>query len=449
MASPSEDSHDGEGMGGASSEAGLAGTSKLGRTNISKPAPESDNHAKVDIGQQDVLDDSQDSQATIPSAATDCTSPPRTQDTLLTQVTGTQQSMISTNNAGASGSGVGFLANRRSASFLKSQESCVQSILPSSSAPASSTPTLGRASSYLRLSTTEDGHAQVIDRAVKSPSPPKVVDALPQATSLRRSYSAAGLHDRLKQTDGESLVRKFPRTSLLGRSRDSRVWEFWCDKDARNSLAAKADSEMSGSAADAIGQIVASNKALRPNGSRRNLALGALGAQHTARRPLTSVDKLSKPALRRSSTTHGRMQSKTQQPQVKPVSEEKGAGKGEEWEPVSTESDKENYEPEDQAQSQSQSQKQSHRRPQPSLTPRKVLGENTQLMSQTGSLGSMMARARTPRKHAGAPIEILDDDVATFMSSGGGSGRNRTGTSSGEELDCVQSLLSLSQGNWR
>jgi hypothetical protein len=59
-------------------------------------------------------------------------------------------------------------------------------------------------------------------------------------------------------------------------------------------------------------------------------------------------------------------------------------------------------------------------------------------MSQSSSLGAMMNRA------SGKIVEV-DEDVRHFISKEG----SASTPSSGDDLDCVQSLLSLSQGNWR
>jgi hypothetical protein len=398
---------------------------------------------KKEVPAQEPNQETPDSQTTTNTSASDTTKVVDSQDTLTTQLDSSQTLPSSQDVARPSSAGPGYLANRRSASFIRSQESSFVSDAPPSSAPVKSTRTFTRSNSYLRLSMTDDGHAKIIDRAAKSPSPQKIVDMMPRAAAgLRRSYSAAGLNDRLRQPSIEEGARKLPRTSTIGRSRDSRAWEFWCDSESRNALVSKADQETSGSAVDAIGQIVANNKALRANASRRNLPLGL---QNAGSRGANSPTQPAKPALQRSSTSHGRLQSKSQEQQTKAADKKKDA-EGDIWEEFATESDKENWEPDVPSQPRSQIQRQ----PKQNHTARRVLGENTQTISQSSSLGAMMARERRPKNKAGGPIEILDDEVASFMGGASGNGSsNRAGTSSGEDLDCVQSLLSLSKGNWR
>jgi len=362
-----------------------------------------------------------ESQTTCHSTQTSSTIP-TTQETLPTD-SSSQQSPSSLETAS---SGPGYLANRRSASFMKLKEEMTsEERLLSASQPLS----LHRSGSYLRLSMTDDGQAKVIDRAAPSPNPPRTVDVVGRTGSLRRSYSAAGLTEKLKQAESD-LTRKIPRRSAIGRSRDSRAWEFWCDSDARNSLSEKADQEMSGSAANAISLIRTNGRGpLQANQSRRNVPVMSQAV-------LSRSGKPSRPALVRASTSHGRLQTKAH-PVVKQTGDKKGS---DEFEQPNTDSDKENWEPEGHV---------SSRLPHVYRPSRQVLGENTQLLSQSSSLGAMMASEK--QKRVKADIEI-DGEVVRFMT--GGSKHNsshRTSTSSGdsEELDCVHSLLSLSQGNWK
>ncbi|KIW03550.1 uncharacterized protein PV09_05311 [Verruconis gallopava] len=320
-----------------------------------------------------------------------------------------------------------YLANRRSASFARQHTDEVP-VASSVSTQDQRVPGLRKSGSYLRLSTTEDGQARVIDRSI--PSPPR---AQPVATSptndrpplggLRRSYSAAGLSDHFTQSGSEFSSRaKVPRVSQLGRSRDSRAWEFWCDSEARNSLVNKAEQENSGSAADAIGLIRQNSRtALRPNSRKTNSAM--VGRTSVA---ALNSGKPTKVRLQRANTSYGRLQ--------QPESKDSKKGTEEQLSP-SGDSDKENWDPED-----NQANAASRRRP-PAISasnPRRgrtILGENTQLPSYATSFGGFM----DAEKRRTAPPAAVDAEVEAFMGAGGGN----------EDLDCVQSLLSLSKGNWR
>jgi hypothetical protein len=365
------------------------------------------------------------SQTTCHSAQTSSTIP-ATQETLPTDLSSSQPSPSPLRPT----SRPGYLANRRSASFIKlkeettSEESCLSASQPLP---------LHRSGSYLRLSMSDDGQAKVIDRAAPSPNPPRTINISGRSGSLRRSYSTAGLNERLKELKSD-LTRKIPRTSAIGRSRDSRAWEFWCDSDARNSLSEKADQEMSGSAANAISLIRANNRGpLQANQNRRNIPV----MSHAA---LSRNGKPPRPTLARASTSQGRLQIKACPALKTQTGDKKG---NDEFEQPNTDSDKENWEPEDHINPRRQYKSEPKHRPS-----RQVLGENMQVVSQGSSLGSMMASKRQTRINA--DVEV-DDDVARFMADGSRENSSQASTSSGdtEELDCVQSLLSLSQGNWK
>lgn len=360
---------------------------------------------------------------------------PGTQDTQFTSLSSSQPSPSPRR---PTSSGPGYLANRRSASFMKLKEemSSEQTLLPpSASQPV---PTLTRSgSSYLRLSMTEDGTAQVIDRAAPSPNPPRTANLGTRPTCLRRSHSVAGLSDKLRDAEADlDRAAKVRRTSgPLGRSMDSRAWEFWCDAGARNALASKAEMETSGNAASAISIMRAntarSGAALQINVNRRNVPMVSQSFGSVAQKG----GKKGRQPLARASTSYGRLQSRTGERKgdsggrlVKGKSKE-----GEEWEAPNTDSDKENWEPEDVI---------NPRRPhvyEPKWRgSRKMLGENMNVMSESSSLGALMGRAGGKRAE-------VDEEVKRFMGKEASVGT----TSSGEDMDCVQSLLSLSQGNWR
>ena len=147
-----------------------------------------------------------------------------------------------------------------------------------------------------------------------------------------------------------------------------------------------------------------------------------------------------RPALARASTSHGRLQTKSY-PTLKQTGDKKDS---DEFEQPNTDSDKENWDPEDCINSRRQHISEAKHR-----LSRQVLGNNMQVVSQGSNLGDMMASKRQTRINA--DVEV-DDDVARFMADGSNDNSSQAAsTSSGdsEELDCVQSLLSLSQGNWK
>ncbi|OMP87875.1 Homeobox protein YOX1, partial [Diplodia seriata] len=353
--------------------------------------------------------------------------------------------------------GIGYLANRRSQSFIRTYEEATtenSGLVPSSQEQPPSR-TLKKSSSFVRLSMTEDGNARVIT-GEDSPSPPRSqpnpAPVSERTEGLRRSYSAAALNDRLKQTQSPQGIQR----SFSGRSRDSRAWEFWCDSDARNSLTEKANQEGSGSAADAIGLIRSASKgALRLNPNKRN---AQLLPQSSAKRVKLDGKSTHRPPLSRASSSQGRLQGKAAPVSRTPLKKSQSAivknVDGDGFEIPQTESDKENWEPGVPGASVRRT-RQPIAGQQPGQPRRRVLGENTNIMSTGASLGAMMDREKgmkaTPHKRPQATRTSNpedDEEIRAFMGGAGGHSQ-RTSVSSGEELGCVEGLLKLSQGNWR
>lgn len=393
-----------------------------------------------------------ESQATVESSVVPSTDP-QTFDTAPTELSSSQQQISS---QGASQSRTNWISNRRSASFMRSADDYTPEVItfPHPSQPtqptqpaaptATTTPqstttrTIKRTHSFVRISTNEDGTARIVTDLDKTPSPPHPrTNATPfarAAAGLRRSYSAAGLNERLAAAAREERSPKMPRTSPFGRSRDSRAWEFWCDPDTRynTSLTTRAEQEGSGSAADAIGLLRANRKILQQNHARQNTPIKRNQSAKYLSAQNSGVKKRRGP-MQRASTVNGPLP--------------KGSDSSETDELFQTDSDKENWVP-NVRKSQPRNRK-LHESPAVQRT-RKILGENTEIMSQSNSLGIMLDTAgATPKKiprRASDPEQ--DDELRAFM--GGDVGAStRTTVSSAEEVGCVEGLLKLSQGQWR
>jgi hypothetical protein len=387
--------------------------------------------------------ESQTTVATTDTAA-EASTDPRTEDTAPTEASNTQTAPPTQN---ASQPRTSWISNRRSASFVRYSEDYAPEVITFPNAPMQpdvspktiepSTRPLKRAHSFVRIRTNDDGTARVITDLDKTPSPPHLKTnpaAFSRAAAgLRRSYSAAGLNERLEAAARGEPSPKMPRTSSnIGRSRDSRAWEFWCDPDSRSttSLTTRAEQEGSGSAADAIGILRANRKILAQNQARQNTPLKSRTGSHKV---LGSPGvKKARGPMQRASTVNGRFSTREYP--------EKGGDETESADDLpQTESDKENWEPEVAP---------SKRRYQVATPPaarraRQILGENTDVMSQTASLGAMLARDKG--KSIIDPEQ--DNELRSFMGGDDMSGRSSLG--SAEEAGCVEGLLKLSQGNWR
>ncbi|KAL6708616.1 Homeobox protein yox1 [Coniothyrium glycines] len=368
-------------------------------------------------------------------------------DTVPTELSDSQQAAPS--SQGASQPRTSWISNRRSASFVRNNEDYAPECITFPHAPTtladspqetrSAHRSLKRTHSFVRIATNEDGSARIVTDLDKTPSPPhaKTNPAVfsRAAAGLRRSYSAAGLNERLVAAARGESSPKMPRTlSSVGRSRDSRAWEFWCDPDSRSatSLTTRAEQEGSGSAADAIGILRANRRVLAQNHTRQNTPLKRGGSHKLLGSPCV---KKSRGSMQRASTISGRFSTEEHK---------KSGDTTESDEFPETTSDKENWEPD--------FPKSVRRDRQVAVTPpasraaRQILGENTEVLSQASSLGAMLAR----EKRKG--VKVLndpeqDDELRQFMDGDGMSAR--TSLSSAEEAGCVEGLLKLSQGQWK
>jgi hypothetical protein len=270
---------------------------------------------------------------------------------------------------------------------------------------------------------TADGKAKVVDRNNPSPSPEKQPPPFQAPAALRR-----------RSTADSSLGRTGMRASAAGRSRDSRTWEFWCDSDARNSLIERADQEASGSAAEAIGLIRAKSNsrrrnALKPNPGKMNSPAAAVLHAKGAEPSMMHKAKLKRASTSPTTATGS-------------VAGNKGdCGVDEEdFEHLNSESDKENRSPHKGGGAGSRPRG-VRRTYQPSGGARGALGENKS--DQVGAGRPPPPRRRATDAGPTTPPARVDAEVSAFMAGVDGSAASMP-----EELDCVQSLLSLSQGNW-
>ncbi|EME48728.1 hypothetical protein DOTSEDRAFT_142040 [Dothistroma septosporum NZE10] len=262
------------------------------------------------------------------------------------------------------------------------------------SSPASLHPTparrLKKSASVIRLSLNAEGKAEIVTKDASSPSPPR--PAQTAATDLSASVSST-----TPIPPPKTLQRSFS-----GRSRDSRSWEFWCDKESRNSLETAAEKDAAGSAAGAIELLrsASGRNFLGSNPSKRNFLL-PLQQPGPAKRSKLDHKRTS---LQRSSTSMGRLQESRSSrslgyhPKLKHLAKSAYV--------KSTDSDKENWSPT------SDEAAEEHR-----------------------------GHHRQERQGVDGDPEN-DEELASFMRGG----RQPAGD---DDLDCVQGLLSLSQGNWR
>jgi len=303
--------------------------------------------------------------------------------------------------------------------------------------PASAS-TLRRTQSLIRLSTSLEGKAEVA--IGNSPSPPKLRAPRP-SNGLQRSQSAIAPNE---PTANKMFPDVIPQTSSMpGRSRDARTWEFYCDSSARDALTEQAEREQSGSAVGAIGLIRSrSNRALASNPNKRN----ARPEKRESIKRLKADKQARKRKLSRTQSSVARLQTVNGNPRETAANRsEKPQKPGSHLEADHDgDSDKENWEPGTQSRTERRrpnTQQTSSSRSAPS-----ILKESLKIPSQSSSLDTLMNRteyvprglqiksavASDAQKHADEHLVEEGDETPREL----------------DELDCVQNLLSLSQGNW-
>ena len=325
---------------------------------------------------------------------------------------------------------MGYISNRRSAPSLRqSQSFSKQSSPPMDVGTADSAIRLRKASSFVRISLNSEGNAKVVTKDSSSPSPPHASQGAPPVGH----DTGFGAADRASNIP---LMKPLQRPSS-GRSRDSRVWEFWCDKDARSELEEKAEKDASGSAADAIGLLrsASGGSILGSIPSKRNSALSRQGLPSKR-----SKFELAMPKLHKSSTALGRLEEKPDSSAAvyaKPTPKLMYSESAFSVHIPGNESDKENWSPSGEVSNGGQSE------------PSQRFGDRfkgTQGLSKDLARQSTVEgqRQRMSVSNAECIKDEEDPEVAAFMR-----GAQKSNISGNEELDCVQGLLSLSQGNWR
>jgi hypothetical protein len=266
-------------------------------------------------------------------------------------------------------------------------------------------------SSQVRLSLSLDGKAELVSSQI---SPPRTRHARASSFTSTANQNRPGL--KRSQSDIPSSYE--PRKSS-GRSCNVRTWEFCCDTDARDELTTQAENESSGSAIAAISLLRSTSTShLKSNGSKRDVPP-----------PKTeSIIQGKKPKLSRASNL-ARLQSSHKAQLGSP----------------SGDSDKENWLPHEGLSN-------SHR---PNLALPRPQKQKRRRVLKESTIGLTHASMPVGHKMHGNPASTtldyfrdpmpepeVDREVGRFM-------RGEVSPSKKGDLDCIQGLLSLSQGSWR
>ncbi|KAL4778204.1 hypothetical protein BJX76DRAFT_153071 [Aspergillus varians] len=305
------------------------------------------------------------------------------------------------------------------------------------------TPSPPKEGNSLRISMSADGKAVI--RANGEPSPSKNRISMfsarkPRLTGLRRSNSA--------------VVLGTPRSSLenersFGRSRDPRNWESFFDTDARSALSTPFSTQSTPNPVSS----------LRPNGHRsltrslsaRNTSLltptSAPTSTHTYENqstPITQAMREKRRKLSRTVSSLGRLESGRKALGDKPLPTLKNSKTPEDGDLDldGGDSDKENWVP---------GTRVSHsRRRTVSHSQRPILRDSNGRDGRPHNKAQSAGRSRLPqssshRKTSGGnpkSLSGLGTDVSSYIAGGNTASQE-------EDLDCIQGLLSLSQGAWR
>ena len=341
--------------------------------------------------------------------------------------------------------GLGYLANRRSQpSLLQSHDQSADGPAPASTHQRRSSASLRKTSSFVRLAMSVDGNASVTTKYGASPSPPR-----PSQGSQQPFIGSQGVSVPTSSADQaiEISAQSGLHRSASGRSRDYRAWEFWCDKDSRTELEEKAEKEGSGSAADAIGLLrSASGRSILGSISTKRNSILSRNPSSLKRSKIN--DK--RPLLQRANTSFGRLQgeaySDKQQP-VKAPSKLKHSGSAVSVYVPGNDSDKENWSPDSDSASTGQPAVSFSTGGRASRGPRVLEDNNSSIHNarQSQQVRSLLKTSSTQVPDRENADPEADPELASFIRGG----RKSTSVSEEDDLDCVQGLLSLSQGNWR
>ncbi|KAJ5960479.1 Homeodomain [Penicillium vulpinum] len=304
----------------------------------------------------------------------------------------------------------------------------------------------------LRLSMSFDGEALVRKEGELTPSPPKGRNALRIAMSsdgkavIRGENEPSPSKNRVamfsvRRTKMSSLRRSssavFPVTPRagvaeqdrpFGRSRDSRNWESFCDTDARSALSTPT-SGPNGSP----GLFQSRSQRSLPRSASGRHSLAAHGDPNT---PISQSMGEKRRKLARTVSSLGRLETGRNKANMGPSKLSKPlfskSGK-QDLEQDPGDSDKENWVP--------GTRSTNVRRRNTSHIPRPVLRDANRNRGLGISANGKRNRPLQAGSQGKAPPE-LSAEVSAFMAGG-------SGDSQEDDLDCVQGLLSLSQGAWR
>ncbi|KAL2808415.1 hypothetical protein BJX63DRAFT_37128 [Aspergillus granulosus] len=294
------------------------------------------------------------------------------------------------------------------------------------------TPSPPQGRNSLRISMSADGKAVI--RANGEPSPSKNRISMfsahkPRLSTLRRSNSAVGLST--------------PRSSLetersFGRSRDPRNWESFFDTDARSALSTPLSSQSTPHAVPGSLRSSGQRSLTRSLSARHPSLLTPTASEHQGT-PITQAMREKRRKLSRTVSSLGRLESGRKVLGDKMGSSKSSKNTKEGVDLDGGDSDKENWIPGTRV-THARRRTVSHHQPQ-----RPILKESNSSKQYNKNLARSRLPQPTNRKTSGVSAKSmsgLGNDVSALIAGENTASRE-------EDLDCIQGLLSLSQGAWR
>ncbi|KAK2735919.1 hypothetical protein FQN57_001059 [Myotisia sp. PD_48] len=316
----------------------------------------------------------------------------------------------------------------------------------------------------LRLSFSYDGEAVVRQEDEQTPSPPKTRD------SLRIAFSADGeavvrtaneLSPSRKQPSPMSSAHRRMRTlhrsssgislgcldARFGRSRDSRNWELYCDTDARSAFSLAHSSSRLGcedgrkSGKSLNRQLSDGSRIFAPRTSLPNETIPNESYPHPQKRKKLSRTMSSLGRLESDSASLHASKRLNMSQEPRPPRKV-----GSKLNYHSGDSDKENWLPGTQSSAtrESRAQPTASTRPQPRVLreTRDTRREGNRQLGRTTKRGGNVNDIINIKLQNRTVFDENGKDVSSEVISGSRSNQV-------EDLDCIQGLLSLSQGAWR
>nr|KMM66732.1 hypothetical protein CPAG_03070 [Coccidioides posadasii RMSCC 3488] len=308
----------------------------------------------------------------------------------------------------------------------------------------------------LRISLSFDGEAMVRMEGEKTPSPPKPRDSLRISFSadgeavvrtanepspsksactnarqarfghLRRSTSAISFPMMRSRIEGKDI-------KPFGRSRNARTWELYCDDDARTALPNALNTRVDSTSVDNLSPCGPQRENSKPLGVRSHIP-------NEIQEPQTPAEKRRK--LTRAVSSLARLETGAKAPTSSGAKARKFAH---DMKDHTGDSDKENWIPGTQI---SSVRRRGVQKQTTQARGRRVLGRSSKQLEASQMGVSRLRRTKSARSamiseknENGSAVAGESEETSAFV--------KEAGSNPEEDLDCVQGLLSLSQGAWR